>query len=66
MLNSTNSSTVGNFKLFVCLMTLPVQFVVALRYVLNAPVGLSDNIASLCTSSNLPRYMSAMLAMLGG
>jgi len=36
VLNPTNSSTVGNFKLFfVCLMTLPVHFVVALRYVLD-------------------------------
>jgi len=34
VLDSTNSSTVGNFKLFVSPMTLPVHFVVAPRYVL--------------------------------
>jgi len=39
-------------------MTLPVQFVVALRYVLDftTPLYLSRNIASLRTSSNILRY----------
>jgi hypothetical protein len=48
-------------------MTLPVHFVVALRYVLDftAPLYLlSRNIASLRTSCYLLRYMSTLLAML--
>jgi len=32
VLNSTNGSTVSSLKLFVCLMTLPEHFVLALRY----------------------------------
>ena len=35
VLHSTNSNTVGNFKLFVCLITLPVHSVVALQFVLD-------------------------------
>ena len=48
-----------NFKLFVCLMTLPVHSVVALLYVLDftTPLYLSRNIASLGTSSYIPRYV---------
>ena len=35
VLNSTNRSTVDKFKLFVCLMTLPVQVAVTLQYELD-------------------------------
>jgi len=51
VLYSTNSSTVGNFKLIDCLMTLPVHFVAALRYVRtgihNASASLPRNIATV-------------------
>jgi hypothetical protein len=53
--NSTNSSTVGSITLFVCLMTLPVHFVVALPYALDFTTPLYRNIASVRTSSNIPR-----------
>jgi len=66
VLNSTNSSTVGNFKMFVCQMTFPVHLVVALRYVMDFTPPLYRNIVSLRTSSNIARYVSALLAMLRG
>ena len=52
MLNATNSSTVDNFKLFVCQMTLSVHFVVALRYVMDFTTPLY---LGLVTCSNSPR-----------
>jgi len=62
VLNSTNS-TVGSFKLFICLIYFANTFCrsTAVRIGLhNASVSLSRNNAS----SNIPRSMPALLAML--
>jgi hypothetical protein len=63
---STNSSTVGNFKLYDCLMTFPVHLIVALwsHYGLTTPLCLSCNTAHVCSSSNRLRQRSILLAML--
>ena len=66
VLNSTNS-TVGSFKLFICLIYFANTFCrsTAVRIGLhNASVSLSRNNASVRSSGNIPRSMSALLAML--
>ena len=50
--NSTNSSTVGNF-----ILSNDCQYILSLRYVLDFTTTPSRNIASLRTSSHLPRYV---------
>jgi hypothetical protein len=59
-------STVGNFKLFVCLMTLAVHFVVALQYVVDftTPQYLCLVTLQAYVPAVIFRYMSALLAML--
>lgn len=59
VMNSTSNSIVGNFKLYICPITYPLQSVLAHGHTLDftVPLYLACNIASFCNSSNVLRYV---------